>query len=65
MELQERIIGQFHDHMGCAAYSAEQLPKDVEIASQMLHECFIQEGKVLICGNGANWATRRYSCGFI
>ena len=62
MELQERIISQFHYHMGCAAYSAEQLPKDVEIASQMLHECFIQEGKVLICGNGANAANAHHFC---
>ena len=56
MELQERVINQFHEHMGCAAYSAEHLPQDIAIAAQMLHQCFIQEGKVLICGNGANAA---------
>jgi D-sedoheptulose 7-phosphate isomerase len=56
MELQERVINQFHEHMGCAAYSAEHLPQDIAIAAEMLHQCFIQEGKVLICGNGANAA---------
>jgi D-sedoheptulose 7-phosphate isomerase len=56
MELQERVINQFHEHMGCAAYSAEHLPQDIAIAAEMLHQCFIQEGKILICGNGANAA---------
>jgi len=56
MELQERVINQFHEHMGCAAYSAEQLPQDIAIAAQMLQQCFVQEGKILICGNGANAA---------
>ena len=56
MELQERVINQFHEHMGCAAYSAEHLPQDIAIAAQMLHQCFLQEGKILICGNGANAA---------
>ncbi|MGY8863775.1 MAG: SIS domain-containing protein, partial [Pseudomonadales bacterium] len=41
---------------GCAAYSAEHLPQDIAIAAEMLHQCFIQEGKILICGNGANAA---------
>jgi len=62
MELQERVINQFHEHMGCAAYSAEHLPQDIAIAAQMLHQCFIQEGKLLVCGNGANAANGHHMC---
>jgi len=62
MELQERVINQFHEHMGCAAYSAEHLPQDISIAAQMLHQCFVQEGKLLICGNGANAANGHHLC---
>jgi D-sedoheptulose 7-phosphate isomerase len=62
MELQERVINHFHEHIGCVAESAECLPPDIAMASGMLLNCLLDDGKILVCGNGSNGANGQHFC---
>lgn len=62
MKFQERVIDHFHEHMGCMAESAERLTPDIAIASSMLLNCLLDDGKILVCGNGGNGANGQHFC---
>ena len=62
MELQQRVINHFHEHIGCIAESAECLTPDITIASGILLNCLLDDGKILVCGNGANGANGQHFC---
>ena len=68
MELQDLAITHFHDHLGASAEAAETLPTDIAMGAELLFASLVNDGKILVCGEGhhaANAAHRfnaLYSC---
>ena len=56
MDFQNRILDQFNASIDTKTYASEVLPTFIEIASHMMVQCLINDGKVLACGNGGSAA---------
>lgn len=54
MELEDRIIQQFHQSMEVNAQTIEQLTPIIATASVQMLQCLISEQKILCAGNGAS-----------
>ena len=54
MDFQSRILGQFNDSIDTKTYASEVLPPFIEVASQMMVQCLVTDGKILACGNGGS-----------
>lgn len=54
MELDDRIIQQFHHSMEINAQTIEQFTPMIATASMQIFQCLISEQKVLCAGNGAS-----------
>ncbi|PXF31774.1 DnaA initiator-associating protein DiaA [Pokkaliibacter plantistimulans] len=52
MELQDRIIAQFHTSIDVKVHAVETLTPVIAHASEMMLHCLLNEGKILCCGNG-------------
>lgn len=57
MDFQSRILDQFNASIDTNTYASEVLPPFIEIASHMMVQCLINDGKILACGNGGSAAT--------
>ena len=62
MKLQDLAIAHFHDHLGASAEAAETLPSDVAMAAELLFACLVNDGKILICGDGHHSANASHLC---
>ena len=62
MELQDLTITHFHNHLNATAEAAEILPSQVTLAAQLLFGCLINDGKILICGEGHHNANGAHMC---
>jgi len=62
MELQDLTIAHFHDHMGASAEAAETLPESITMAAELLFACLVNDGKILICGDGHHSANASHLC---
>lgn len=56
MDLHQRVVEAFVDSMETKQHSIEMLGPGITIASQFLVNCLLNEGKILVCGNGGNAA---------
>lgn len=54
MDFQSRIISHFNASIDTKTYASEVLPPFIEVASQMMVQCLVSEGKILACGNGGS-----------
>lgn len=60
MELEERIVSQFHNTMEINAITIEQYTPLIAHASELLLHCLVSEGKILCCANGASSALSQH-----
>jgi len=60
MELQDRIINQFHNAMEVNAQTIEQNTALIAAAGELLLHCLVSENKVLCAGNGASAALSQH-----
>ncbi|PIE25421.1 MAG: phosphoheptose isomerase [Neptuniibacter caesariensis] len=54
MELEDRIVNQFHNSMEINAITIEQYTPLIAHASELLLHCLVTENKILCCANGAS-----------
>ncbi|EAR59730.1 SIS domain-containing protein [Neptuniibacter caesariensis] len=54
MELEDRIVSQFHNSMEINAITIEQYTPLIAHAGELLLHCLVSEGKILCCANGAS-----------
>src|SRR5690625_6080127 len=54
MDFQQRILSHFNASIDTKTYASEVLPPFIEVASQMMVQCLVNEGKILACGNGGS-----------
>ena len=54
MDFQTRILDLFNASIDTKTYASEVLPPFIEVASQMMVQCLVSEGKILACGNGGS-----------
>ena len=54
MDFQARILDLFNASIDTKTYASEVLPPFIEVASQMMVQCLVSEGKILACGNGGS-----------
>jgi D-sedoheptulose 7-phosphate isomerase len=54
MPLNQRILDQFQSSILTLTDAVELLAEPIGQATQKLTDCLMQEGKILICGNGAS-----------
>ncbi|MFB9885730.1 phosphoheptose isomerase [Balneatrix alpica] len=52
MELQDRIIAQFHHSIDIMVHTVETQTPLIAHASEMMLHCLLSDGKILCCGNG-------------
>lgn len=60
MELQDRIIGHFHESLDLKARTVESHGPLIAQAAHMLFTSLISEGKILCCGNAGSAALAEY-----
>lgn len=60
MELEDRIIQQFHQSMEVNAQTIEQFTPVIALASEQILHCLISEHKILCLGNGASGALAQH-----
>ncbi|WP_299178113.1 SIS domain-containing protein [uncultured Neptuniibacter sp.] len=56
MELEDRIVSQFHNSMEINAITIEQYTPLIAHAGELLLHCLVSESKILCCANGASSA---------
>lgn len=54
MELEDRIVSQFHNSMEVNAITIEQYTPLIAHAGELLLHCLVNENKILCCANGAS-----------
>ncbi|WP_415887094.1 SIS domain-containing protein [Neptuniibacter sp. QD37_6] len=54
MELEDRIVSQFHNSMEVNAITIEQYTPLIAHAGELLLHCLVSENKILCCANGAS-----------
>ena len=60
MDLQDRIIANFHSSIDSQATASEVLPPMIEHASSLIVNCLINDNKILTCGNGGSAALAQH-----
>ncbi|OOV88436.1 phosphoheptose isomerase [Oceanospirillum linum] len=60
MDLQDRIIANFHSSIDSQATASEILPPLLEHASALMVNCLINDNKILACGNGGSAALAQH-----
>ncbi|WP_417596684.1 phosphoheptose isomerase [Oceanospirillum sp.] len=60
MDLQDRIIANFHSSIDSQATASEILPPLLEHASALMVNCLINDNKILTCGNGGSAALAQH-----
>mgnify|MGYP001941521612 CR=1 FL=1 len=60
MELEDRIVSQFHNSMEINAMTIEQYTPLIAHASELLLHCLVNEHKILCCANGASSALSQH-----
>lgn len=60
MDLQDRIIANFHNSIDSQATASEVLPPLLEHASTLIVNCLINDNKILVCGNGGSAALAQH-----
>ncbi|WP_028304898.1 phosphoheptose isomerase [Oceanospirillum maris] len=60
MDLQDRIIANFHSSIDSQATASEMLPPLIEHASSLIVNCLINDNKILTCGNGGSAALAQH-----
>ena len=60
MDLQDRIIANFHSSIDSQATASEMLPPLLEHASALIVNCLINDNKILTCGNGGSSALAQH-----
>ena len=60
MDLIDRVTGHFLESIAAKQESMEALAPSVAAAAQRVVECFMDEGKVLACGNGGSAADAQH-----
>lgn len=56
MNLLERIEKNFNESISIKRASAASLPNSIALASQILTQCLLSGGKIIVCGNGNSTA---------
>ena len=65
MELEDRIVNQFHSAMDVNAHTIEQYTPLIAHASEMLLHCLASEKKILCVGNGGSAALMQHFCALL
>ncbi|MCJ8298831.1 MAG: SIS domain-containing protein [Pseudomonadales bacterium] len=65
MELEDRIVNQFHSAMDVTAHTIEQYTPLIAHASEMLLHCLASEKKILCVGNGGSAALVQHFCALL
>ncbi|MBB1485493.1 SIS domain-containing protein [Oceanospirillum sediminis] len=60
MDLQDRIIANFHSSIDSQATASEMLPPLLEHASTLMVNCLINDNKIVCCGNGGSAALAQH-----
>lgn len=60
MDLQDRIISNFHSSIDFQATASETLPPLLEHASSLMVNCLINDNKIICCGNGGSAALAQH-----
>lgn len=60
MDIQDRIIANFHSSIDSQATASEMLPPMLEHASSLLVNSLINDNKILTCGNGGSAALAQH-----
>lgn len=56
MNLEDRILRQISASVECFQDCAVRLKESIEVAGQRLAQCLLEDGKILVCGNGGSAA---------
>lgn len=65
MELEDRIVNQFHNSMEVNAVTIEQYTPTIAHASEMLLQCLVSDAKIITCGNGASASLAQHFCALL
>ena len=65
MELEDRIVNQFHSAMDVNAHTIEQYTPLIAHASEILLHCLSSEKKILCVGNGGSAALAQHFCALL
>jgi len=65
MELEDRIVNQFHSAMDVNAHTIEQYTPLIAHASEILLHCLTSEKKILCVGNGGSAALAQHFCALL
>ncbi|SEI40675.1 D-sedoheptulose 7-phosphate isomerase [Allopseudospirillum japonicum] len=60
MDLQDRIIQHFNASIDAKVQASEVLSPYIELASQMMVQALVNDGKILSCGNGGSAADAQH-----
>ncbi len=60
MELEDRIVSQFHNSMEINAMTIEQYTPYIAHAGELLLHCLVSENKIICCANGASSALSQH-----
>ncbi len=60
MELEDRIVSQFHNSMEINAVTIEQYTPLIAHAGELLLHCLVNESKIICCGNGGSAALAQH-----
>ncbi|MEH6551395.1 MAG: SIS domain-containing protein [Pseudomonadales bacterium] len=65
MDQQQQIVELFAEHIELASMSAAPLAEDLQIAAQLVVQCFLAERKILCCGNGTGATMATLLCDYL
>ncbi|ANG61941.1 phosphoheptose isomerase [Marinobacterium aestuarii] len=65
MELEDRIVSQFHSSMDINAHTIEHYTPMIASAGEQLLHCLVNENKILCVGNGGSAALVQHFCALL
>jgi len=65
MELEDRIVSQFHNSMDINAHTIEHYTPTIADAGELLLHCLVNESKILCVGNGGSAALAQHFCALL
>jgi D-sedoheptulose 7-phosphate isomerase len=65
MPLNQRIHDQFHASINTLVDASDLISEPIARAAQILTDCFMQEGKILACGQGISGLAAQHACGIL
>lgn len=65
MELEDRIVSQFHSSMDINAHTIEHYTPMIAHAGELLLHCLVNENKILCVGNGGSAALAQHFCALL